>query len=214
MKKAIVIGGSGMIGTQLIKQLIEGEEYSEVISLVRRSSGIINSKLKEYIIDFDQPESWKNLVSGDTLFSTLGTTIANAKTKDAQFKVDFTYQYNVAEIAAQNSVPSYVLISSAGANSKSKAFYLSTKGKLEDKVKQLSFNTVSILQPGQLDGDRKENRTAERISLSIMYAFNKIGLFRKYRPIQASLVAKAMINASNKKISGVYKLDEVFLLAE
>lgn len=214
MKKAIVIGGSGMIGTQLIKQLIEGEEYSEVISLVRRSSGIINSKLKEHIINFDQPESWESLVNGDVLFSTLGTTIANAKTKDAQFKVDFTYQYKVAEVAAQNGVPSYVLISSASANSKSKVFYLSIKGKLEDKIKQLSFKTVCILQPGQLDGDRKENRPGEKISLSIMYALNKIGLLRKYRPIQASLVAKAMINASNKKISGVYKLDKVFKLAE
>ena len=214
MKKAIVIGGSGMIGTQLIKQLIENENYSEVVSLVRRSSNVVNSKLKEYIINFDQPESWKNLVSGDILFSTLGTTIANAKTKDAQFKVDFTYQYNAAKIAAENCVESYVLISSAGASSKSKAFYLNTKGKLEDEVKQLSFKTISILQPGQLDGDRKENRIAERISLSIMYAFNKIGLFRKYRPIQASLVAKAMINASNKKVSGVYKLNEVFLLAK
>lgn len=214
MKKAIVIGGSGMIGTQLIKQLIESEEYSEVVSLVRRSSGVINSKLKEYIINFDQPESWKSLVNGDTLFSTLGTTIANAKTKAGQFKVDFTYQYEVAEIAAKNSVASYVLVSSAGANSKSKAFYLNTKGKLEDEVKQLSFKAVIILQPGQLDGDRKENRPAEKISLSIMYALNKIGFFRKYRPIQASMVAKAMINAANKNKSGVYKLDKVFQLAE
>jgi uncharacterized protein YbjT (DUF2867 family) len=214
MKKAIVIGGSGMIGTQLIKQLIENDDYSEVVSLVRRSSSITNSKLKEHIINFDQPESWKSFINGDVLFSTLGTTIANAKTKDAQFKVDFTYQYNVAEVAAQNGVPSYVLISSTGANSKSKVFYLSIKGKLEDNIKQLSFKTVSILQPGQLDGDRKENRPGEKISLSIMYALNKIRLLRKYRPIQASLVAKAMINASNKKISGVYKLDKVFKLAE
>ena len=106
MKKAVVIGGTGMVGTQLIKQLIEDKNYSEIVSLVRRPSGVSHPKLSEKVIDFDQPENWKDLIVGDVLFSTLGTTIAQAKTKDAQYKVDFTYQYKVAEIAAANGVPS------------------------------------------------------------------------------------------------------------
>lgn len=214
MKKAIVIGGTGMVGTQLIKQLIESADYSEIVSLVRRPSGVSHPKLNEQIIDFDQPEKWKTLISGDVLFSTLGTTIAQAKTKEAQYKVDFTYQYIVAEIAAQNAVQNYVLISSAGSNATSKAFYMNMKGKLEDAVKLLPFQVISIIRPGQLAGERTEKRFGEKVGLSVMYLLNKIGLFKRYLPIQGWQVAKAMIHAAEKKQSETYTLDQVFSLAE
>ena len=214
MKKAIVIGGTGMVGTQLIKQLIEKETYSEIVSLVRRGSGVAHPKLFEHVVNFDQPEGWSNLIKGDVLFSTLGTTIAQAKTKEAQFKVDYTYQFTVAEIAANNGVPNYVLISSAGANSNSKAFYMSMKGQLEDAVQRLPFKVISLIRPGQLAGNRTEKRTGEKIGLSVMYFLNKLGLFKRYKPILAYQVAQAMINAAEKTQSGIYNLDDVFQLAE
>ena len=214
MKKAIVIGATGMVGTQLIKQLIENETYSEIVSLVRRSSGITHPKLKEQIINFDEPENWSNVVTGDVLFSTLGTTLAQAKNKEAQFEVDFTYQFTVAKIAAKNGVSNYVLISSAGANSNSIVFYTSMKGKLEDAVKRLPFNVISIIRPGQLAGDRTEKRTSEKIGLSVMHFINKLGMMKRYKPICAHKVARAMINAAEKKESGTYTLDKVFELAE
>ena len=214
MKKAIVIGGTGMVGLQLVKQLIEDEKYDEIISLVRRSSGINNPKLQEKIINFDQPESWSNLITGDVLFSTLGTTIAQAKTKNAQFKVDYTYQFIVAETAAKNGVGTYVLISSAGANSKSSVFYTNMKGKLEDAVQALSFKQITIIRPGQLAGNRVEKRKSEKIALSIMYFINKLGLLKRYKPIQAYQVAQAIINAAENKNSGIYSLDKVFELAK
>jgi len=214
MKKAIVIGGTGMVGLQLVKQLIEDEKYDEIISLVRRSSGINNPKLQEKIINFDQPESWSNLITGDVLFSTLGTTIAQAKTKNAQFKVDYTYQFIVAETAAKNGVGTYVLISSAGANSKSSVFYTNMKGKLEDAVQALSFKQITIIRPGQLTGNRAEKRKSEKIALSIMYFINKLGLLKRYKPIQAYQAAQAMINAAENKNSATYSLDKVFELAK
>jgi len=214
MKKAIVIGSTGMVGTQLIKLLIENNEYSEIISLVRRPSGVNHPKLNEQIINYDQPESWSDLVKGDVLFSTLGTTIAQAKTKDSQFKVDFTYQYVVAEVAAKNGVSNYVLVSSAGANSKSGTFYINMKGKLEDAIQLLPFKVIVILRPGQLDGNRIENRMGEKIALSVMYGLNKLSFFKKYKPIQALQVAQAMINADKMEESGSYSLNQVFELAK
>ncbi len=213
MKKAIVIGSTGMVGTQLIKLLIENEEYSEIVSLVRRSGGVKHPKLKEEIINFDKPEEWKNLVTGDVLFSTLGTTIAQAKTKENQFKIDYTYQFTVAEVAAKNGVSNYVLVSSAGASSKSAVFYSKMKGELEDAVQKLPFEIISILRPGQLDGNRTEKRVGEKIGLAVMYFLNKGGLFKRFRPIVAVQVAKAMINAASKKTSASYTLDEVHKLA-
>lgn len=214
MKKAIVIGSTGMVGTQLIQLLLESKEYSEIVSLVRRSSGITHPKLAEYTVDFDKPETWGNLVTGDVLFSTLGTTIAQAKTKENQFKVDFTYQYSVAEVAAKNGVTRYVLVSSAGANSKSRTFYMNMKGKLDEAVQSLPFKVISILRPGQLDGDRITKRFGEKMGLNVMAFLNKLGLFIRYKQIHARLVAKAMIHAAKKKNSETYTLEKVFELAK
>lgn len=213
MKKAIVIGGTGMVGTQLIKQLVMNGDYSEVVSLVRRRSGFSHHKLNEQLIDFDKPQEYKILIEGDVLFSALGTTRANAKSKDAQYRVDFEYQFEVAKIAAQQGIKKYVLVSSAGVNANSGNFYLRMKGQLDDAIQLLGFETTSIIRPGQLDGNRKEKRTGEKISLAIMYFINSIGLFRKYRPIKASEVARALINAAAKPKTAIYTLSEVFELA-
>jgi uncharacterized protein YbjT (DUF2867 family) len=214
MKKAIVIGATGMVGTQLIQLLIENEDYSDIISLVRHTSGIKSPKLTEQLIDFDKPETWSKAVKGNVLFSTLGTTLAQAKTKESQYKVDFTYQYTVAKIAAENGVQHYVLVSAAGANSKSKAFYMKIKGELETAVQALPFKVISILRPGQLNGFRDQKRSGEIVGLAIMKILNSIGLFKRYRPILASKVAKAMIIAAEEKHSSTYTLDEIFNLAE
>jgi len=214
MKKAVVIGGTGMVGVQLIKLLIETDEFSEIVSLVRRSSGVKHPKLNEHIIDFDKPETWSQWITGDVLFSTLGTTLAKAKSKDNQYRIDFEYQYVTAQLAAKNGIACYVLVSSAGASSKSTIFYSQMKGKLEDAVSLLPFKTISILRPGQLDGERTEKRAGEKAGLSVMYFMNKLGLLKRYRPIQAEQVARAMINAARKTESASYTLAEMHKLAE
>lgn len=210
---AIVIGSTGMVGTQLIQLLVNNKNYAEIVSFVRKPSGFSHPKLTEYVIDFDLPEKWKHLVKGNVLFSTLGTTIAAAKTKAAQYKVDFSYQFNFAQIAAENGVTTYVLISSAGANAKSNNFYTNMKGQLDEIVQTLTFESISILRPGQLEGDRKEKRIGEQIGLKVMHGLNRIGILNKYKPILAKKVAKAMIRAAQKKTSAIYTLDEVHSLA-
>ena len=214
MKKAIVLGGTGMVGSKLIQLLTENTDFSEIVSLVRRKSEVSNPKLSEFIVNFDEPDTWNKYVSGDVLFSTLGTTIAQAKTKDAQYKVDFNYQFSVAKTAADNGVSNYVLVSSAGANPASKNFYLKMKGELEVAVKTLPFQTAIILQPGQLTGNRIQKRTGEKIALIVMTGLNKLGLFKRYMPVQALVVANAMIKAVYLKKTTTYTLNEIFKLAE
>lgn len=210
MKTAIIIGSSGMVGTQLLDLLLISDEYSRIISLVRRKSGIQHPKLNEYIVNFDKPESYKNLVKGDVLFSCMGTTLAQAKSKNNQYRVDFTYQYQVAETAAQNNVPVYVLVSSAGANAKSGAFYMQMKGKLDEAVSKLNFSSIQIIRPGQLYGLRSEKRIAEKLAIKIMFFLNKLGILNKYKPIHAREVAQAMIVAAQNNSLHTYTLDEVF----
>src|SRR5687767_13921512 len=122
-RTAIVIGATGLVGTALVKQLIEDDRFDRIKILGRRSSGVQHPKIEEHVIDFDQPKSWSHFVKGDVLFSALGTTLRTAGSKEAQYKIDHNYQYEVAKAAAANGVPVYVLVSAAMADPRSRIFY-------------------------------------------------------------------------------------------
>ena len=209
---AIVIGATGLVGSSLVQLLLEDDRFLAVKVLVRRSTGIRHLKLQEHIINFDHPAQWKHLVKGDVLFSALGTTLKSAGSKEAQYKIDHTYQFNVAKAASENSVPVYVLVSAAMANEQSKIFYTRMKGELERDIRNLPFDYIHIIQPGMLVGNRKENRPFEKIGTPVLQFLNKLGIAKKQKPIHVSIVAQAMINVSFKKKNRVntYSLLEVF----
>src|SRR5687767_15068207 len=98
---ALVIGATGLVGSELVNQLLSDNKFEKLIVFVRRSIGKEHSKLTEHIIDFDSPRQWNMLVHGDVLFSTLGTTLKQAGSKGAQFKIDYTYQYQFAKVASE-----------------------------------------------------------------------------------------------------------------
>ena len=198
---ANVIGASGLVGQQLISQLLNHPEFEKVRSFVRRPSGIAHPKLEEIVIDFDQPNTWRSLVKGDVLFSSLGTTIKNAKTKENQYRVDFTYQYEFAKAAAENRVGAYILVSSMGANPKSSVFYSRMKGELEEAVSKLAFQKLIIFRPSILDGERQEKRTGEKIGLIISRFLTRFVL-KKYRPTPVKILSEKMISSSLKEITG------------
>jgi uncharacterized protein YbjT (DUF2867 family) len=215
-KTALVIGATGLVGNELVHQLLADDRFGAVLVFVRRSMDISNAKLREFIINFDEPQSWSHLVKGDVLFSALGTTIKKAGSKAAQYKIDHDYQYNFAHAAAQNQVPVYVLVSSAMASETSRIFYTRMKGELERDIKTLPFQAIHIMQPGMLQGDRKESRPGEKIGLYVIKLINKMGIALHQKPVPASVVAKAMINVSfkNDKRISVYALTQVFTAAE
>ncbi|WP_235296727.1 NAD(P)H-binding protein [Portibacter marinus] len=210
--EAIVIGATGLVGSELVKQLLIDDDYSKVRVLHRRPTGVKHDKLEEFIIDFDKPQTWKDLMQGNVLFSTLGTTMSAAGSKDEQYKVDYTYQYEMAKAAADNDVEHYVLVSSAGAHPKSRIFYSRMKGELEEAVKKLEFKSIHILQPSILSGDRSENRVGEKIGLALVKAVSWVPFVKKYRPIRDQEVATAMRTCVLRNNLGThtYKLDEIF----
>ena len=214
MKTAIVIGATGLVGSNITSQLLDDARYEKVKVFVRRSLKINNPKLEEHLINFDNIDVWKEYITGDELYSALGTTIKKAGSKEAQYKIDFTYQYEVAKTAVQNGVKKYLLVSSAGANYKSSNFYLRMKGSLDEKVQQLDFGHICIFKPSYLDGVRSEKRLGETIGIKIAGTITKIiPTLKKYRPIEASRVAEAMIKSANQNISDkikIYNPEEIF----
>ncbi len=215
-RTALVIGATGLVGSHLIQLLLDDDRFPLIKIFVRRSTGIRDKKLQEHIINFDRLQEWNHLLTGDVLFSALGTTLKQAGSKEVQYKVDHTYQFNVAKAAADNHVPVYVLISAAMASEHSRIFYSRMKGELERNIKELSFQYIHILQPGMLAGERKEKRPFEKIGIPFLQLLNTLGIAKKQKPVHASIVAQAMINVSFKKENRIstYTLLDVFKQAE
>ena len=213
--KALVIGATGATGKDLVYKLLNDKDYDEVNIFVRRPLAVENPKLKTHIVNFDKPEEWKDLVKGDVAFSCLGTTLKAAGSKEAQRKVDYDYQYNFAKAAKENEVEDYILVSSYGANPKSKIFYSRMKGELEQSIKALHFNKLMIFQPGMLDRKDSE-RTGEVLGGKIIKFANKFGVLTQQKPLPTAVLAKAMINSSKIKSYGYskIKLGSIFSFAD
>jgi uncharacterized protein YbjT (DUF2867 family) len=213
LRKALVLGATGLVGRELLNQLLVDDYFSKVKILVRRSTGIVNPKLEEVIIDFDSPESWASELVGDVIFSAFGTTLKQAGSKEAQYKIDYHYQYTVIRLAFENSVPDCVLVSAPGASIVSKIFYNRMKGELDRDVAKLGFDRLVLIKPSLLLGKRDEVRMGESVGAVIGSVMKWIPGLRKYRPIPGSVVATSMIH-SVKNPSGhpitQYHSDQLF----
>ncbi len=209
MKTAIVLGASGLVGTELVFQLLNTTEFEKVKIFVRRSLGISNPKLEEHIIDFDELSVWKQDLVGDTLFSCMGTTLKTAGSKEKQYKVDYTYPFHCIEAAMQNGTKQIILVSSIGAKATSSNFYLRMKGELEEAIKKLNPSNFIIFRPSILDGNRVESRPAEYKAIQIMRILGKFPFLKKYAPTRVRDLAASMIKKTLENKEGIKVLESL-----
>ncbi|WP_313971826.1 NAD(P)H-binding protein [uncultured Selenomonas sp.] len=199
--KAVLIGATGAVGKDLLQALLEDARYTEVVAFARRALGVQHEKLREHTIDFDAPATWQELVKGDVLFSTLGTSLKQAGSKEAQRHIDYDYQLVFAKAARANGVKSLVLLSSIGADSKSSIFYLRLKGELDDAVQCLGFDSLTIMRPPSLIR-AKSKRFGETASVKLLQAVNAIGLAKRLAPMETVVVAHSMAALGADSASG------------
>jgi uncharacterized protein YbjT (DUF2867 family) len=204
-KTALIAGATGLIGKELLKLLLNGSEYDKVVAIVRRSIEIDHPKLEERIVDFDQLDQYKEIFSVHDVFCCLGTTIKKAKTKEAMWKIDVDYPVMIARLASSQGARKFLLVSSMNADPDSPIFYPKMKGKLEEEIRRIPFETTAIFRPSLLLGERDEFRLGEKMAAAI---FTKIpflfsGPFRKYKAIEGRTVASAMYQAAQIDTAGL-----------
>ena len=198
---ALILGATGATGKELVNELLSNPNFYKISVFGRRVPDIDNKKLFKYKIDFSELNKIKNLLSGDILFSVLGTTLKQAGGKKQQFLVDYTYQYEFAKIAVENGTKNYSLVSSTGADKNSFFFYPKIKGELEESIKKLPFNKIQIFQPPILIRQSALARKGEKISVKVFNTLNEIGLFKSQKPLPVKILAKIMIEAALSKNS-------------
>ncbi len=211
-KTAIVIGATGLVGKALVDQLVAADHIERVVVIARRAVSHPSDKVVCHAVDFDKLDHYADQFQGDMLFSCLGTTRKQAGSVEAQRIVDFDYQYQAAQLAAEQGVSHYLLVSSSGANASSNNAYLKMKGELEDKVELLPFPSISILQPSLLLGERDHIRLGEVFGSWVLPMLCKLPPLKQYRPIWGREVAAKMVQLSLSTASGIERLslDQVF----
>ncbi|MFY0254866.1 oxidoreductase [Chitinophaga sp. 30R24] len=204
-KTAIIIGATGLTGSHLTAALLKDPDFSKVKVLVRNPSFNPRPKLENIIVDFDDEESLAAALHGDVLFCCIGTTIKKAGSQENFRAVDYGIPVKCAEIAQQQGIPQFLIMSAIGANFHSRNFYLRTKGETEEAVMKIGFHSISIFRPSVLIGSRKEFRLGEWLAkcLILLFYFLLQGKWKKYRGIKAATVANAMIIAAKEENAGI-----------
>ncbi len=216
-KTALLLGGSGLVGQFCLRSLLEDDHYGKVILLTRRTlPATINPKVKQMIIDFTKISDL-SLEAVDDVFCALGTTIRKAGSQEAFRNIDLELPMAAASRSLEFGARKFILVSSVDANPKSRNFYLRTKGELEEKLSSLPFAAIHIFRPSFLVGAREGPRLGESLGMGLarLLQFTLIGRLRRYRPIQAADVGRAMVTAAESPRQGriVYEYDEIRRLA-
>ena len=203
VRTATVIGATGLIGSRLVKLLQEDQWFGKVRLVVRRSTVSDHPGTEIREIDFDDETAFRASVEGsDAIFCAVGTTTRKVKgDRTAYRKVDVDIPVNAARFAFESGCPQFLLVSSIGASSRSRTFYLQLKGEVEDTLKEMAIPSISVFRPSLLLGKRREKRFGERMAGLVMRPLS-FAVPSRYKPIRAVDVAGAMLAASRKNTEG------------
>lgn len=209
---AVIIGATGAVGKEILKEILGTEYYERIYVLGRNSISRLpeDDRLTKIVIDFENMRFDTSILDDADVFAALGTTIKIAGSKENQRKIDVDYTVNFAKLC-EEKVRSFNVVSAIGANSKSKNFYNSLKGELEDKLKEMNLGTLRIFQPSLLISKREDKRFLEELFMKVAPIFQFVlkGKTKKYSPIEASLLGKVIVRFATENIGkGTYTYND------
>lgn len=209
IRNALIAGATGLTGQSLVSLLTKTDYYNSLHIIGRRPYGFEHAKIKSYVADFENILDFKPEGMINDVYICLGTTMKKAGSKEEFRKVDYGYVTQIGEWAKNHNVERLAVISSIGASSSSKNYYLKAKGDMEDFLAGLNLPRLVILRPSLLLGKREEFRLAEKVSSVVLKPLKNMmtGFMRKYRPVETSTVANAMFRSLISAEEGVTVVD-------
>ena len=197
--RILLLGATGLVGGEVLQQALDHEKVTQVIAPVRRQLPVAHEKLLVPIINFDDFSADAKSWQFDAVICALGTTMKKAKSRDMFRKIDYDYPVAFALLAKQKKAEIFALNSAMGVNSRSAFFYSKVKGELEEQLQLLDFDSLILVRPGLIEGERDEFRLGEGVAIKVSKWLNPV-LPQAFRPNQAKDIAKALLeNTLNAK---------------
>ncbi len=200
--KVLLLGATGLVGNECLQLLLAEKRISEIRVFSRSPISQTDNKITSVVAPFDEMKNHSSFFAVDAMLCALGTTIKQAGSQDAFRVVDYEYPLSAAQIGKQNGVKHFLLVSALGANAHSTVFYNRIKGETENAIINLSFEQTTIIRPSLLLGNRKEFRLGEKIA-----QFFTPFIPKKYKPVQASSVAQALVKELFMERSGAHIIE-------
>lgn len=200
-KTALVAGATGAVGREIVRGLCEDENYDKIIVWARRELNFSHEKLETQIINFDEIKDIRPC-EVDEIFCALGTTMKQAGSRGQFYKVDVSYPVNIAKWGIASGARRFALISSQGANERSRFFYLRAKGKAEKKIAALDYESLQIARLPAIKSEREQVRMGELFTIWLFGLLPKF-ILTNYRPMSAKDIAAAVIAAAQTDAKGV-----------
>ena len=197
-KTALLVGATGLIGSELLPLLLASDRYAKVVVLGRRAVPTQHPKLTQVVADLGAMAAHRLQLTADDVYCCLGTTLAQAGSKTAFYRVDFEYVVALGKLVADNFAAQFLVVSSLGADAQSSFYYNRVKGEMEAVVRALPLRAVHIFRPSLLLGQRAAPRLGERVAGALLTALRPVllGPLKRFRPVQAAAVAAAMLRAA------------------
>lgn len=216
-QRSVIFGATGMVGKELVYELLENKSVDQVIVVIRHKLPIANPKLEQILEnDFSSFEHFGSQLAADTFFCCIGTTIKKAGSQEAFRKVDYDIPVTISRLAESLRIPNLVIISSISASADSGNFYLRTKGQMEQQVMTNYHGNLKLIRPSIILGHRGEFRPGEMIGKWVMVfmGFLLIGHLAKYKGIYSWEIARGMVAAIHLPKEKVFiESDEMHKLA-
>ena len=215
-KTAIILGATGLTGGILLKKLMKDISYTKIKLFSRRSVNIKDDKIEEYLIDVLQLEKYNKDFTAEEVFCCIGTTAKKTKDNAKYKQIDYGIPVAAAKLAKENSIDTFVVMSSMGADAASSVYYSKTKGEMERDVLNQKIKNTYILRPSLIGGNRNEFRLGENIGKGFMSFINPFmkGSLEKYKMIHPEKIASGMQKlAKNNKNQSIFSSDEIVQIA-
>lgn len=201
--KVMLLGATGLVGGQVLQQLLDDPRCDAVVAPTRRTLALANPALLNPVVDFEQLPEDANWWAVDAVICALGSTIKQAGSRERFARIDHDYPLRIARQARARGAHAYVLNSAMGADAGSRIFYNQVKGRLEQDLRGVGYPSLTLVRPGLIGGERSERRTGEHLASLVLGTLGPV-LPRAWRINPAERIAAAMVEAALSPRPGVH----------
>ena len=216
----VMLGATGAVGSECARILASLPSTDRLTTLGRRPlAAIAGDCVQQHSIDVFAPDSYRSfLPDHGVAICTLGVGQPSKVSREDFVKIDKTSVLDFARGCKEAGVRHFELLGSIGASSGSPSFYLRTKGELEDGLRTLEFERLSLFRPSMILTPTNRYGFSQAMTLRLWPLLKPVlcGKLRRYRGIPVELLGRAIALNALRPGTGVESLhwDEIMALAQ